>query len=305
MTRFLARRLLLAAVTLLVIVTASFFLQRAAPGGPFDEERSVAPEIRERQEKEWNLDRPILVQYGLYIRDMLALDFKRSMKQPEYTVTELIRPRLAVSLSLGFTVLVFGLLVGLPLGVLAALRRRSRWDYLAMAVALLGVSVPNFVIGPILKWLFALKLGWLPESRWVGPSSMVLPTLTLSAIYVATIARLTRSSMLDVLSQDWVRTARARGLSERRIIWGHALKGASVPVVSYLGPAMAGLAVGSVVVERIFNIPGLGTYFVDAAFNRDYTLVMGCVVAYSSILIGMNVIVDMALTLVDPRVKLR
>ena len=303
--RFLLRRTGLAVVTLLAIVTLSFFMQRLAPGGPFDRERAVSEEVRLLEEKEWRLDQPAIVQLGDYLGGMLSWppDLKRSIRQPDYAVTELVAPRLAVSLSLAAVVMIWSLLVGVPLGVLAARNRNRSSDHVVMVVALLGISLPNFVIGPFFKWLFALKLGWFPESRWVGPESMVLPVLTLSLIYIATIARLVRSGMIETLGQDYVRTARAKGLSEGRVVWRHALPGALLPLVTWLGPALASLAVGSVVVERIFNIPGLGTYFVDAAFNRDYTLVMGTVIVYSALLIVFNILADLALAWLDPRIR--
>lgn len=305
MIALVLKRLGLGLVTLLVIITISFFLQRLAPGGPFDAERAVDPAVRAAQEKEWGLDRPLPVQFGLYLKGLLALppDFKRSMTRPDFEVREILTPRLKVSLSLGAAVLVFSLLVGIPLGLWAGVRRGGAIDAGAMFVAVVGISVPNFVLGPLLKWIFALELGWLPESRWVSPASMVLPTLSLSAIYVATIARLVRSGTVETLGETYVRTARAKGLSETRVLLRHVLPGALLPLVSYLGPAAAGLAVGSVVVERVFNIPGLGNEFVESAFNRDYTMVMGTVITYSAILILMNLLSDLLLMAVDPRVR--
>lgn len=305
MLSFLFKRLLLALITMLCIITGSFFLQRAAPGGPFDRERDVAPEVRRHMEQEWHLDESLPAQYLHYMKGFASwpLDLRRSMKQTDYSVMELIGPRLEVSLSLGITVLVFSLLVGIPLGLIAARRRNTATDWCVMIGALLGLAIPNFVIGPMLKWVFALKLGWLPESRWVSPLSMVLPVLALSPIYIATIARLVRSGLLDVAGENWLRTARAKGVPEYLVFRRHALRAALVPVVSYLGPAMAGLAVGSVVVERVFNIPGLGNTLVEAAFNRDYTLVMGAVIVYSIFLIFMNLAADLLLACLDPRTR--
>ena len=305
MLRFLATRALWSVVTLFAVITISFFMQRIAPGGPFDEEKARPKEVQAELDRAWGLDQPLSQQYFSYVGGLMSLppDFKPSMKQPDYGVFELIKPRLAVSFSLALAVLLTALCVGLPLGILAALRRNSWVDYLMMTLALVGVALPNFVIGPFLKWIFALELGWLPESRWVSPASMVLPVASLSLLYVATVARLVRTGMLEVLSQDYVRTARAKGLSPARVVLVHALPGALAPVISYLGPAAASLAVGSVVVERVFNIPGLGNTFVEAAFNRDYTLVMGAVIVYSSLLILMNWLADVALTFVDPRVR--
>ncbi|MEE9391123.1 MAG: ABC transporter permease [Planctomycetota bacterium] len=310
MAGFLTRRLIHSVLTLFVVITISFFMQRLAPGGPFDRERDVPEAVRVAEAKAWRLDEPLFVQYSDYLGGLISFtpDLKRSMTRPDYRVVELMIPRLKVSLSLGFAVLIFSLLVGIPLGAAAALAAHNRaggYDHLAMGVAVVGISVPSFVLGPLLKWVFALELGWFPESRWTGLSSMVLPVLALSALYIATIARLTRSGMMEVLSEDWIRSARAKGLSEVQVVFKHALRGALVPLVSYLGPAMASLAVGSVVIERVFNIPGLGNEFVDAAFNRDYTMVMGTVLVYSSLLIVMNILSDLGLAWVDPRLRLR
>lgn len=305
MLGFFLKRLLLAVLTLFLIVTGSFFLQRAAPGGPFDMERDVPAEVRRHMEEEWHLNEPLLTQYTRYMSGFLQwpLDLKRSMKQTDYTVIELLGPRLMVSLSLGVAVLAFSLFMGVMLGLLSARHRNKRIDGGVMLLALLGLAIPNFVIGPLLKWVFALKLGWLPESRWVSPLSMILPVLSLSAIYIATITRLVRSGLLDVAGENWLRTARAKGLPEKLVLRRHALRAALVPVVSYLGPAMAGLAVGSVVVERVFNIPGLGNTLVEAAFNRDYTMVMGAVIVYSVFLVFMNLLSDLALARLDPRTR--
>ena len=305
MLGFFFKRLLLALITLFLIVTGSFFLQRAAPGGPFDMERDVPPEVRRHMEEEWHLNEPLLTQYTRYMSGFLhwPLDLKRSMKQTDYHVIELLGPRLRVSLSLGVAVLTLSLFVGILFGVISV-RHRNTWiDAAVMLLALLGLAIPNFVIGPLLKWCFALKLGWLPESRWVSPMSMVLPVLSLSAIYIATITRLVRSGLLDVSGENWLRTARAKGLSENLVLRRHALRAALIPVVAYLGPAMAGLAVGAVVVERVFSIPGLGNTLVEAAFNRDYTMVLGAVIVYSVFLVFMNLLSDLALAFLDPRTR--
>lgn len=305
MPRFLAIRLALAVSTLFLIVVASFFLQRSAPGGPFDRDREMPERVRRELEREWLLDRPLGEQLGAYLRGLLSIppDLKSSMIQPEFRVAEIIGPRLRVSLTLGAAALVFSLAVGIPAGVLAALRRRRPSEHLLMFLALVGISVPPFVFGPLAKRLFALDLGWLPESRWQGPRSMVLPVLTLSLATIATAARLVRSSMIEALDRDHVRAARARGLPEWRVICVHALPGALTPICSWLGPAAAGLCTGSVVVERIFSIPGLGQVFVDAAFNRDYTVVMGVVIVYSSILLACNIGADLLLAAIDPRTR--
>ena len=305
MIRYAGARLLWSMATLATILVASFFLQRVAPGGPFDDSRELDAAVRSRLEAEWQLDRPVIAQLGDYVGGVVSWppDLKRSMAQPDYTVLEIVAPRLGVSASLGLVAFVLSLAVGIPLGMLAGLRPGGWRDALVGVVVLIGVSVPNFVVGPLLKRVFALELGWLPESRWVGPASMVLPVMTLAAAHAAIIARLVRTGFLEVLAEDWIRTARARGLSDGAVILRHALRGALVPLTGYLGPALAGLVVGSVVVERVFNIPGLGNVFVDAAFNRDYTLVMGTVFAYSTLLVAMNWLADVAVALLDPRVR--
>ncbi len=298
-------RLVLGILTLLAILVASFFLQRVAPGGPFDLERDMPRAAREALIREWGLDRPTSEQLGLYLRGLCRLppDLKRSMVQPDYTVWEIVGPRLQVSASLGFAALCIALVLGIPLGVLAAVHEGRAVDRFTMLIALTGVAVPAFVLGPLLKWVFALEWGWLPESRWVGPANMVLPAFTLAALPLATAARLVRSEMGAILRGDVVRTARSQGLSERRVVFVHALPGALMPVIPWLGPATASLVTGSVVVERIFDVPGLGTTFIDGAFNRDYTLVMGTVIVYSILLILMNLLTDGLLVLLDPRAR--
>ena len=300
-----AGRLIQSAVTLLFIIVLSFLLQKVAPGGPFDDARELSPETLEALRREWRLDESALSQLGHYLEGVFSWppDLKRSMTRPAWGVVELIVPRLMVSLSLAGVVLLLSLSLGILLGVWAAMHRHGWRDHLVMTLALIGVAVPNFVLAPLFKWLFALKLGWFPESRWVGPASMILPALSLSLLYIAIVARMVRGGLLDALSRDHVRAARARGFSRRRVILVHALPEALLGVVAWLGPAVAGLAVGSVVVERIFAIPGLGNTLVDAAFNRDYTMVMGAVIVYSVVLIAANLVTDGLAMLLDPRVR--
>ncbi|MFT7617619.1 MAG: oligopeptide transport system permease protein [Planctomycetota bacterium] len=304
MARFTSR-VLQSIVTLFVVVVLSFLLQKAAPGGPFDQEREMPEQTRKALEHEWHLDESTATQLGYYLGDLCSWppDMKHSMSRPDYSVMELIAPRLKVSFSLGLCVLGFSLSVGLILGVWAATHRNRLIDHAVMVVALLGVSIPNFVVGPIAKWIFALKLDWLPESRWVGPASMILPVLSMAPLYIAIVARMVRGGLVESLSRDHIRAARARGFSERRLVFKHALPEALLPVVAWLGPAMAGLAVGSVVIERVFNIPGLGNTLIDAAFNRDYTMVMGAVITYSAILIGANLLSDLLVGYLDPRTR--
>jgi oligopeptide transport system permease protein len=298
-----ARRLLMMIPTLWAIATVAFFLVHQAPGGPFQSEREIPPAAREQLMHRYGLDRPLGEQYVRFLASAVRLDFGPSYKFPARQVREIIFEALPVSAELGGWALLVALLIGIPIGVLAAVHQNSRTDYAAMGLALAGVSIPNFVLGPVLVLAFALTFYVLPSALWQGPASRILPVLTLSTAYVATIARLTRAGMLEVLSQDYVRTARAKGLSERTVVTKHALRLGILPVVSYLGPAAARIMMGSIVVESIFAIPGLGRYLVNAAFNRDYTLVLGEVLFYASFLMMLNLVVDVAYTRLDPRVE--
>ena len=288
-------------VVLLALVT--FAMLKLAPGGPFDAERSIPPEIARQLEAKFHLDEPFLVQFRAYLMG-LADDSLPSMKRPGLTVGELIASSFPVSLTLGALAMLFALLTGILAGVIGALRQNSWWDYATMSVALIGISVPNFVLGPLLVLAFALGLGWFPPARWEGLSTMVLPAVTLGAAYAAYIARLTRAGMLEVVSSDFIRTAHAKGLSERQVVVRHALKGGLLPVVTFLGPATARIITGTVVIEKIFQVPGLGYYFVQSALDRDYSMVLGVVTFYAAILMVMNLLVDIAYTYLDPRVEL-
>jgi oligopeptide transport system permease protein len=301
--RYLAGRLAGVPPVLLVIVTVSFFVMRVAPGGPFDLERTLPPEVRANVEARYHLDEPLARQYVRYLGDVLRGDLGPSFRYPDRTVTELIGLGVPVSLTLGACALLFALALGGAAGILAALRHNRLVDYLTMSVALGGVSVPNFVLGPLLMFVFALWLGWLPVAGWGSWRHLVLPTVTLGVLYTAYVARLSRAGMLEVLFQDFVRTARAKGLRESVVVLRHALPGAVLPVVSYLGPAAAGALTGSVVVETIFGIPGIGRYFVQSALNRDYTMVLGTVIVFSSLLVVFNLIVDLLYAWLDPRVS--
>lgn len=303
MTRFIFRRLLWMVPTLWVVATVTFFLMRVAPGGPFMSEKEIPPEIRQAIEARYGLDRPLGEQYLTFLGNTARLDFGPSYRNPSRTVREMIAAGFPVSLELGLEALLFALLVGIPAGVIAALRQNKAVDHAVMGTSLLGVSLPDFVLGPLLIFVFALNLAWLPPALWEGPAHRILPAITLGSVYVAYIARLTRSGMLEVVRQDWIRTARAKGLPESVVVVRHALKGALLPVVSFLGPAAARLVTGSIVVEKIFAIPGLGRYFVDGAFNRDYTLVMGVVLFYAALLILLNLVVDVMYSVLDPRVE--
>ena len=302
MARYLARRLVGFPPVLLVIVTASFFIMRLAPGGPFDMERALPEAVRTNIEARYHLNESLARQYLRYLGDVVRGDLGPSFRYPDRTVNELLALGFPVSLTLGVCALGLALLVGGTAGVVAAIRH-NRWaDYLTMSLALGGVSVPNFVLGPLLILVFALWLGWLPVAGWGTWRHLVLPSVTLAAFYTAYVARLARAGMLEVILQDWVRTARAKGLREAVVVTRHALPGALLPVVSYLGPAAARALTGSVVIETIFGIPGIGRYFIQSALNRDYTMVLGTVVFFSGLLIAFNLIVDCLYAYLDPRV---
>jgi oligopeptide transport system permease protein len=301
---FIVRRLLLMIPTLWVIATLTFFMMRLAPGGPFLSEREIPAAALAQLQKAYGLDRPLHEQYFSFLTHAARLDFGPSYKFPARQVREIIFEAFPVSLELGAWALLVAVIVGVPVGVIAALKQNTGTDVAAMAGALAGVSIPSFVLGPALVLSLSLTLFLLPPALWQGPESRVLPVLTLSTAYVAYIARLTRGGMLEVLRQDFVRTARAKGLPERTVVFKHALKLGILPVVSYLGPAAARIVMGSIVVESIFAVPGLGRHLVNGAFNRDYTLVLGVVLFYALFLMSLNLVVDLAYTRLDPRVEL-
>ena len=303
MTTLVLRRLLLFLPTLWVIATLTFFLVHAAPGGPFQSEKEIPAAAKAQLARVYGLDQPLAVQYGRFLWNIAHGDLGPSYKYPQRQVRDIIRDGVRVSAELGGWALLLAVLVGVPAGVLAAVRQRGATDHAAMALALAGVSVPNFVLGPLLVMVFSLGLYWLPPALWSGPASRVLPVVTLSVAYVAYIARLTRAGMLEVLRQDFVRTARAKGLSEPVVVIKHALRLGILPVVSYLGPAAARIMMGSIVVEQVFAIPGLGRQLVNAAFNRDYTLVLGAVLFYATSLMLLNLLVDVLYVRLDPRAE--
>ena len=304
MITFIARRLLLFIPTLLAIATLTFFMMRLAPGGPFMAEKDIPKPALEQLQKQYGLDKPLGVQYATFLAHAVRMEFGPSYKFPSRSVREIIFEAFPVSLELGAWALLISLLIGVPIGMFAALKQNSALDAASMGAALAGVSVPNFVLGPALVLLLSLGLFLFPPALWEGPQSRILPVLTLSTAYIAYIARLTRAGMLEVLHQDFIRTAFAKGLPERVVVFKHALKLGILPVVSYLGPAAARVIMGSIVVESIFAIPGLGRHLVNGAFNRDYTLVMGVVLFYAAFLMVLNLVVDLAYTWLDPRVEL-
>lgn len=289
---------------LFVIVSLSFFMMRLAPGGPFDQERALPEQVRLNIQARYHLDEPLWRQYLRYLGDVARGDLGPSFRYPDRSVNELLRLGVPVSLTLGLCALLIAVVLGGTAGLLAGLRRNAFLDSLTMTFALGGVSVPNFVLGPILMLVLALRLHWLPVAGWGSWRHLILPSLTLGTFYAAYIARLTRAGMLEVIGQDFIRTARAKGLREAAVVLRHALPGAILPVLTYLGPASAAILTGSVVVETIFSIPGIGRYFVASALNRDYTMVLGTVVFYSLLLLLFNLIVDVLHAYLDPRVQI-
>jgi len=299
------KRFLGAWPTLLILMTLAFFMMRAAPGGPFDTEKTLPPEIQANLDKKYHLDEPLLKQYGRYLLDLAQGDFGPSFQYKDYSVNELIATGFPVSLRLGGTAILLAFFIGTGLGTLAALRQNSATDYTVMATAMTGISIPNFVMAPLLILIFAVYLQWLPAGGWNDGALLntLLPVIGLALPQIAYISRLMRGSMIEVLRSNPIRTARAKGLPERVVILRHAFKPALLPVISYLGPATAAVITGSVVIEQIFGIPGLGRYFVQGALNRDYTLVMGVVVFYGVLIIVFNFIVDLVYAMLDPKIR--
>lgn len=305
MLRFVLLRFASAVPTLFLVVTISFFLVRFAPGGPFSLERPLPPQIMENMIRAYRLDEPLWRQYASYLWNVLHGDFGPSYIYRDFSVGQLILQSLPYSLRLGSLALILAVVGGVAAGIVAALRQNGAVDYLVMTVATVGVTIPNFVVAPVLSLVFALLLAWLPAGGW-GDGSwrfLILPTVALALPQLAVFARLTRGSLIEALRTDHVRTARAYGIPERVVVVTHALRGAMLPVVSYLGPCAAGLLTGSVVIEEIFAIPGIGRYFVQGALNRDYTLVMGTVVLVAVFIVAFNLVVDLVYALVDPRIR--
>ncbi len=302
---FLVRRLLVAIPTLLVVVAVSFFLMRLAPGGPFDSQRKLPPEIEANMNRAYDLDRPLVVQFGTYLGHVLHGDFGPSFKNQDFTVSQLIAIGAPISIRVGLCALLFAVAAGVALGTFAALRQNTTADVLSMGVAMAGITIPAFVTAPLFILLFADTWHVLPAGDWEGGDlpHLILPVVTLALPQIAIVARLTRGSVLEVLRSNFVRTARAKGLSDAKILWRHVLRASLLPLVSYLGPAAASLMTGSLVVEKIFGLPGIGRYFVDGAMNRDYTLVMGVVIVYAFLILLLNLIADLAYGWFDPRVR--
>ena len=305
MLNYTLRRLMIAVPTLLIIATASFFLMRAAPGGPFDAEADLEPEVLENIRAAYDLDKPLIQQFQIYVANALRGDFGPSLVYKDFSVTELVAIGLPVSVKLGVTSMLVALIFGGIAGIIAALRQNSFIDHSVMALAMTGIAIPSFVVAPILALFFGLYLKLLPVAGWNDGAwrNMVLPVIALALPQIAIIARLVRGGMLEVLRANFVRTARAKGLGERRIVIHHVLRSALIPLVGYLGPALAGIMTGSLVIELIFNLPGVGRYFIQGALNRDYPLVMGVVIIYASLIITLNLLSDLAYAGLDPRVR--
>lgn len=305
MLRYSLRRLLGAIPTLLVLIALAFFMMRAAPGGPFDQERSLPADIEANLRAAYHLDEPLYMQFGRYLGGVIRGDFGPSFQYRDFTVTELIATGFPVSMRLGGSAILLALIIGVTAGSIAALRQNRLTDHAVMTVSMTGISIPNFVMAPILILVFAIYFRWLPAGGWGGGQlrNMVLPVIALALPQIAYISRLTRGSMIEVLRSNFIRTAKAQGLSTQTIVLKHALKPALLPVVSYLGPATAAVITGSVVIEQIFGVPGIGRFFVQGALNRDYTLVMGVVVFYGMLIIAFNFLVDLAYAWLDPKVK--
>ena len=303
MLRFIAARLLQTIPVLLLVATLTFFMVRSVPGGPFDSEKGVPEQVKHQIEAYYGLDKPLWRQYLDYMGHLVHGDLGPSYKYSNRTVNEMIALTFPVSLQLGALALGIALLVGITAGVVAALRPNSPIDYLASGLSMTGICLPTFVMGPLLILVFALTLKWFNASGWFEPRDRVLPALTLGIVYAAYVARLTRGGMLEILSQDFIRTARAKGASEIRVLFRHALRGGLLPVVSFLGPAAAGIVTGSFVIEMIFQIPGLGRHFVTSAFNRDFTMITGIVVFYAALIVLFNLAVDIVQVWLNPKLK--
>jgi oligopeptide transport system permease protein len=309
MTKYVIRRFLGLLPTLFIIITISFFIIRIAPGGPFSYEKKLPKQILENIQKKYHMDEPLIMQFGRYMLDILRGDLGPSYRYKDHDVNYYIWNSLPDSMVLGLISLFLALFLGITAGIVSSTRQNSWLDYSSMAVAIVGISIPLFVIGPVFMYIFSIKLGWLPTSGWIMADgswkTALMPVATLTLPYFAYFARLSRASILEVLRSDYVRTALAKGLSPSVIMFKHILKGALLPVVSFLGPAFANIVTGSIVVESIFRVPGLGVFFVQSAVNRDYTLIMGTVIVYSVILLLMNFLVDIVYGFMDPRISYR
>jgi oligopeptide transport system permease protein len=304
MWRFIGSRLLQAIPVLFVVITVTFFLVRFAPGGPFSAEKAVIPEVKRALEAQYHLDQPLFKQYVSYLNDLVHGEFGPSFKYPGRSVNELIVAGFPATAELGLYALLVAVLFGMGAGIVASLRPNTWMDYTPMTIAMIGICMPTLLLGPLLVLIFGIHLEWVPVSGWGEVAGdKVLPSITLGAAYAAYIARLTRGGMLEVLSQDYIRTARAKGLPEYVVVLKHALRGGVIPVVAFLGPAFAGLLSGSFVVESIFQVPGLGRFFIQAAFNRDYTMILGTTVFFAVLIVIFNLLSDVLAAWLNPRLR--
>lgn len=305
MARYILKRFLYSIITLWIIITLTFILMRLLPGKPFTGAKPIPPSIEENLNRRYGLDKPVYVQYFKYLGNLLKGDLGMSMFQQNRTVNSIIAEGFPVSASLGIRALIFALVAGLLLGIIAAINHGKTWDYVTMFIAVLGVSVPSFIIGGIIQYIFGVKpFKILPVAGWDGFKHTIMPSFALGLGTLAIMARMMRTSMLDVLNQDYIKTAKAKGLSKKTIIWRHAIRNAILPIVTILGPLVASITTGTFVVENIFGIPGLGKHFVNSVNQNDYTLIMGLTLFYAIILIGMNFLVDIAYGFIDPRIRL-
>lgn len=303
MLNYTFKRLLTIIPTLFVIITLTFFLMRLAPGGPFDEERPLAPSVLENIRASYGLDKPLIEQYFTYLGNLAQGDLGPSFVYRDKRVQEVLAEGLPISMTLGGTALLLALIIGVTLGSIAALNQNKKTDVAIVTFATFGITTPNYVVAPILTLIFALTFSLLPATGWGSPSQMVLPVISLALPQIAIVTRLMRGSMLEALKSDHIRTARAYGLPMRKVVGKHAMRSALLPVLSYLGPAAAALMTGSIVIEQIFNLPGIGRYFVTSALNRDYTMVMGTVIIVATLVLVFNLIVDLLYSVLDPRVR--
>jgi len=291
-------------ITMWVIVTLTFFLMHMIPGDPFTSEKRVPEQIRQNMLAKYHLDKPLIVQYGYYLRNLLHGDLGISLKYLNRTVNEIIANGFPASFQIGMQSVIIGVFLGLILGIVAALNRNGFWDYVSMILAIIGRSVPNFIIATLLQYWIASKLRWLPVSGWGTFAHTILPSIALSFASLSIISRLMRASMLDVIGQDYIKTAKSKGLSSFEIVWKHMIRNAILPIITVLGPLIAGIVTGTFVIERIFGIPGLGKYFVQSIYNNDYTMILGTTIFYSAILVFMMFLVDITYGFVDPRIRL-
>lgn len=304
MLKYILKRIASSIVTLWVVITITFFLMHAIPGDPFTNEKAISPEIMANLKHKYGLDQPLIVQYGRYLGNLVQGDLGISIKYKNRSVNEMISEGFPVSAHLGLWSAAIGISLGLLLGIIASLNHKGFWDYFVIFIAISGVSIPNFVFAAMFQYAFGVKLGWFPVARWGTPMHVILPALALGLRVVAFQARMMRTSMLDVLSQDYIKTAKSKGLNKRQITWRHAIRNAILPVVTILGPLLAGLLTGTFVIEKIFAIPGLGKFYIQSIQQNDYTVIMGTTAFYSTVLIMLVFLVDIAYGFVDPRIRI-